>query len=46
MALGERQPLLHPLVANEMWSTDFIFDRTAEGLLPDRLAPSRGLPRV
>lgn len=28
---GERQPLLRPLVANEVWSMDFVFDRTAEG---------------
>lgn len=29
--LGERQPLLRPLAANEVWSMDFVFDRTAEG---------------
>jgi transposase InsO family protein len=28
---GERQPLLRPLAANEVWSMDFVFDRTAEG---------------
>lgn len=29
--LGERQPLLRPTAANEVWSMDFVFDRTAEG---------------
>ena len=28
---GERQPLLRPAAANEVWSMDFVFDRTAEG---------------
>jgi len=28
---GDRQPLYRPLVANEVWSMDFVFDRTAEG---------------
>lgn len=28
---GERQPLLRPLAANQVWSMDFVFDRTAEG---------------
>ena len=28
---GERQPLLRPSVANEVWSMDFVFDRTADG---------------
>ena len=28
---GDRQPLLRPLLANEAWSMDFFFDRTAEG---------------
>lgn len=27
---GERQPLLRPLAANEVWSMGFVFDRTAE----------------
>ena len=27
----DRQPLLRPLQANEVWSMDFMFDRTAEG---------------
>lgn len=27
----ERQPLLRPAKANEVWSMDFVFDRTAEG---------------
>ena len=29
--VGERQPLLRPTRANEVWSMDFVFDRTAEG---------------
>lgn len=29
--LGERQPLLRPISANQVWSMDFVFDRTAEG---------------
>ncbi|GAB3339308.1 IS3 family transposase [Marilutibacter aestuarii] len=29
--VGERQPLLRPVRANEVWSMDFVFDRTAEG---------------
>lgn len=29
--VGDRQPLFRPLVANEVWSMDFVFDRTAEG---------------
>lgn len=29
--LGERQPLLRPVAANQVWSMDFVFDRTAEG---------------
>ncbi len=28
---GERQPLVRPLTANQVWSMDFVFDRTAEG---------------
>lgn len=31
VAIGERQPLLRPAVANEVWSMDFVFDRTGEG---------------
>ena len=27
----ERQPLARPTTANEVWSIDFVFDRTAEG---------------
>ncbi|WP_369931286.1 IS3 family transposase [Xanthomonas sp. NCPPB 2632] len=27
----DRQPLLRPAAANEVWSIDFVFDRTAEG---------------
>lgn len=29
--VGERQPLLRPEKANEVWSMDFVFDRSAEG---------------
>lgn len=29
--LGERQPLLRPSAANQVWSMDFVFDRTADG---------------
>ena len=29
--LGERQPLLRPTAAHQVWSVDFVFDRTAEG---------------
>lgn len=29
--LAERQPLFRPATANEVWSIDFVFDRTAEG---------------
>ena len=28
--IGERQPLFRPSVANEVWSMDFVFDRTAD----------------
>lgn len=28
---GQRQPLLRPTSANQVWSMDFVFDRTAEG---------------
>ncbi|MGF6709520.1 excisionase family DNA binding protein [Luteibacter sp. W1I16] len=28
---ADRQPLLRPATANEVWSIDFVFDRTAEG---------------
>ena len=31
VAIGERQPLLRPTSANQVWSMDFVFDRTAEG---------------
>lgn len=27
----ERQPLLRPTAANQVWSMDFVFDRTGEG---------------
>ena len=29
--LGERQPLIRPGAANEVWSMDFVFDRIASG---------------
>ena len=29
--VGERQPLLRPSAANQVWSMDFVFDRTADG---------------
>jgi len=29
--VGERQPLLRPEAANQVWSMDFVFGRTAEG---------------
>ncbi len=29
--VAERQPLARPKTANEVWSMDFVFDRTAEG---------------
>ena len=29
--VGERQPLLRPTMANQVWSMDFVFDRSAEG---------------
>ena len=29
--MGERQPLFRPTGANQVWSVDFVFDRTAEG---------------
>ena len=31
VALGERQPLGRPTAANQVWSMDFVFDRTSEG---------------
>ncbi len=31
VAAAERQPLARPKAANEVWSMDFVFDRTAEG---------------
>lgn len=29
--LGDRQPLIRPGAANEVWSLDFVFDRIASG---------------
>lgn len=29
--VSDRQPLGRPMVANQVWSMDFVFDRTAEG---------------
>jgi len=31
IAVGERQPLVRPGAANEVWSMDFVFDRVASG---------------
>lgn len=31
VAVADRQPLLRPTAANQVWSMDFVFDRTAEG---------------
>lgn len=28
--VGERQPLIRPTAANQVWSMNFVFDRTAE----------------
>ena len=29
--LADRQPLVRPQAPNEVWSADFVFDRTTEG---------------
>ena len=29
--MADRQPLGRPLSANQLWSMDFVFDRTADG---------------
>ena len=29
--VADRQPLVRPQAPNEVWSADFVFDRTAEG---------------
>ncbi len=29
--VGERQPLVRPATANDVWSMDFVFDRSADG---------------
>lgn len=31
VSVSERQPLLRPTAANQVWSMDFVFDRTGEG---------------
>lgn len=31
IALADRHPLQRPMLANQVWSMDFVFDRTAEG---------------
>ena len=31
VALSDRQPLIRPSRANEVWSVDFVFDRLADG---------------
>ena len=38
MPLADRQPLARPLAPNEVWSADFVFDRTAEGRVVKCLA--------
>jgi putative transposase len=35
--VADRQPLARPKAANEVWSMDFVFDRTAEGRVLKRL---------
>jgi hypothetical protein len=42
--LSERQPLLRPKPANQIWSTDFLFDRTAEGRALKALTMPRSRP--
>ena len=29
--VADRQPLVTPAATNQVWSADFVFDRTAEG---------------
>src|SRR6185437_7985673 len=29
--IADRQPILRPVRPNELWSADFVFDRTADG---------------
>ena len=41
----ERQPLLRPQRANEVWSMDFVFDRTADGRQRSRQLPFGLKPR-
>ena len=36
--IGERQPLVRPQAANEVWSMDFVFDRSADGRVIKSLA--------
>jgi len=48
---SERKPLGHPCVANQVWSMDFVFDRTAEGRVIKNLtviddAPLEAVPIV
>lgn len=40
--VGERQPLLRPMTANQVWSIDFVFDRTAEGRVMMNASTSTG----
>ena len=37
MPVADRQPLIRPQHRNEVWSTDFVFDRTADGRVLKRL---------
>ena len=39
--LGDRQPLVRPLAANEVWSMDFVFDRIAGARVLKCLAKRR-----
>ena len=38
MPVADRQPLIKPIAPNEVWSADFVFDRTAEGRVVKCLA--------
>jgi len=44
--VADRQPLGRPLSANQVWSMDFVFDRTAEGRVPrtSRLQSFQSVP--
>lgn len=44
--VSERQPLLRPGAANEVWSMDFFFDRVASGRTLKLLGNGRARPRT